>query len=309
MTRFSRLAWSSLVLTVFVIIWGAVVRATGSGAGCGSDWPTCNGDLLPVDGATETVIEFTHRATSGLLVLLIAYLAITAYRMFPSGSRLRVAATATLALVIVESLIGAGLVVFEQTSDYSGVSRGLWQGGHFANTLLLLGAGTLLAWWSGADGAQPVAWREGSEEARRLALAGLTFLFVIGVSGAIAALGDTLFPVDSFGEGLERELSGTAHLFERLRVVHPVLAVVLGLGAGWIALKLGRDGDRRSDLLARRLWSLVLLQIGLGAINVALAAPIWMQVVHLAVADVMWIGFVILTAERVVAAPVLTEVT
>ncbi len=44
---FSRYAWGVLLWNVLVALWGAYVRATGSGAGCGSHWPTCNGEILP----------------------------------------------------------------------------------------------------------------------------------------------------------------------------------------------------------------------------------------------------------------------
>jgi heme A synthase len=298
MNRFAKLAWLTVGVTVFVILWGAIVRATGSGAGCGNNWPTCNGDVLPLSGSAETAIEFVHRVSSAGLGLLILFVLVSAVRTFPSGSRVRAAAAATFVLVIIESLVGAGLVLFEQTGDFEGVSRAYWQSGHFVNTLLLLGAATLTAWWSSTpepdhrvDATRRDRWIIGS--------VGFAML-VIGVSGAIAALGDTLFPVDSFAEGLERELSATGHLFERLRIFHPALAIGGGLLAMRAATQLAESRNGRVGRLARLVSLLVVVQIGLGTVNALLAAPIWIQVVHLLLADLVWMTLVALGADVLV---------
>ena len=299
MNRFVKLAWLTVGATLFVILWGALVRATGSGAGCGNHWPTCNGDVLPLSGTSETVVEFTHRLTSAALGFLVLYLFIQARRQFPNGSRVRKAAGASLILVASEALIGGGLVIYDQTGDADGLSRAFWNSGHLANTFLLLGAITLTAWWasttSGAD--EPASQRE-----RRLLGVTLGGMLLLGISGAIAALGDTLFPVDSFSEGLERELSTTAHLFERLRVFHPVMAIVVGLLAVRVA---GQLASRRSGWVPRLsswLTVLVIVQFGLGLLNVVLAAPVWMQLVHLLAADAVWMCLVVISAEVLVPA-------
>ena len=212
MTRFAKAAWLTVGVTLFVILWGAVVRATGSGAGCGNNWPTCNGEVVPLSGSAETAIEFIHRITSAGLGLLIVVLVVMARRRFPAGHLVRKAAGATLILVIVESLVGAGLVLFEQTGDFAGVSRAYWQAGHFVNTMLLLAAATLTAWWATVGPAEHD--RPATATERRWIGAVGAAMLMVGVSGAIAALGDTLFPVDSFVEGLERELSASGHVFE-----------------------------------------------------------------------------------------------
>lgn len=295
MNRFAKTAWLTVGITVFVILWGAVVRATGSGAGCGNNWPTCNGEVLPLSGSAETAIEFVHRVSSAGLGLLILYLLVQSRRSFPAGHRVRQAAMATFLLVIVESLVGAGLVLFEQTGDFEGVSRAYWQAGHFVNTLLLLGAATLTAWWSSMPAPEHVI--EARVRERRLIGTVLAALFVVGVSGAIAALGDTLFPVDSFVEGLERELSATGHIFERLRIYHPAIAIVTGLLAIWVANQVAETRPGRVSRLARTVSMLVLSQLALGTINALLAAPTWMQIVHLLVADLVWMTFVVLAAD------------
>jgi len=295
MNRFARIAWLTVGITVFVVLWGAVVRATGSGAGCGNNWPTCNGDVLPLSGSAETAIEFVHRVSSAGLGLLILYLLVAAIREFPAGHRVRRAAAATFVLVIVESLVGAGLVLFEQTGDFEGVSRAYWQSGHFVNTLLLLAAATLTAWWASTtapDHDEPATPRE-----RRLIGGVAVAMLIVGVSGAIAALGDTLFPVDSFLEGLERELSAAGHVFERLRIFHPVIAIGTGLLAVWVVNELAESRQGRVGRIARLVSLLVLVQLGLGTVNALLAAPIWIQVVHLLVADLVWMALVVLGAD------------
>jgi heme A synthase len=295
MNRFARLAWLTVGITVFVILWGAVVRATGSGAGCGNNWPTCNGEVLPLTGSAETAIEFVHRVSSAGLGVLILYLLVLAIRTFPARHRVRRAALATFALVIVESLVGAGLVLFEQTGEFEGVSRAYWQSGHFVNTLLLLGAATLTAWWASTsppDHDEPATPRE-----RRMIGAVGVGMLILGVSGAIAALGDTLFPVDSFVEGLERELSATGHVFERLRILHPAIAIGVGLFAVWVVNELAESRGGRVGQIARLASLLVLVQLGLGTVNALLAAPIWIQVVHLLLADLVWMALVVLAAD------------
>jgi heme A synthase len=295
MNRFARLAWVTAGVTVFVILWGAVVRATGSGAGCGNNWPTCNGDVLPLSGSAETAIEFVHRLSSAGLGFLILYLLFAAVREFPAGHRVRRAAIATFALVIVESLVGAGLVLFEQTGDFEGVSRAYWQSGHFVNTMFLLAAATLTAWW--ASTSPPIHDEPATQRERRLIGAVAVGMLVLGVSGAIAALGDTLFPVSSFAEGLERELSATGHVFERLRIFHPAIAIGVGLFAVWVVNELAESRQGRVGRLARLVSLLVLVQLAVGTVNALLAAPIWIQVVHLVLADLVWMALVVLAAD------------
>jgi heme A synthase len=298
MSRFSKTAWAAVALTVFVILWGAVVRATGSGAGCGNNWPTCNGEVVPLSGSTETAIEFVHRVSSAGLGFLMLIVLIMAVRRYRPGSRVRAAAWATFALVIIESLVGAGLVLFEQTGDFEGVSRAYWQSGHFVNTLLLLGAATLTAWWSSTP--EPDHQQNATRRDRWIIDSVGIAMLLIGISGAIAALGDTLFPVDSFAEGLKRELSTTGHVFERLRIFHPALAIGGGLLAMWATTQLAETRSGRVSRLARLVSLLVVVQIGLGTLNALLAAPIWMQVVHLLVADVVWMTVVVFGADVLV---------
>jgi heme A synthase len=299
MNRFVKLAWLTVGATVFVILWGALVRATGSGAGCGNHWPSCNGEVLPLSGTPETMIELTHRLTSAGLGFLVLYLFLQARRRYPPGGLVRKATGASLVLVATEALVGAGLVLYEQTADADGLSRAFWNSGHLVNTFLLLGAVTLTAWWASTS---RVERQLATQRERRLVGVTVGGMLLLGISGAIAALGDTLFPVDSFAEGLERELSATAHVFERLRVLHPVIAVVVGLLAVRVASRLASRRSGRVPRLSSWLTLLVVAQFGLGLINVVLAAPVWMQLIHLLVADAVWMTFVVISAEVLIPA-------
>ena len=286
----SRFAWTTLGFNVAVILFGAVVRATGSGAGCGSDWPVCRGSVVPFSASTETVIEFTHRATSGLALVLVVALAVRVLRSIPSPSPIRQAAVASGVLIVVEALIGAGLVLFEWVGEDQSVGRAVATALHLANTFLLLGALTLTALWLSGRPAPP--WADFRRRGYSVA-AGL--LVLTAALGALAALGDTLFPPDDLGAALERDLSGA--LLERLRWLHPAAAIVT---TGFVVAA-SRRMERVAGSPGRRVLVLVWGQVGLGVVNVALLAPLWMQLVHLLGADALWIAYVIGTSESLAA--------
>lgn len=294
---FARFAWGLLAYTVLVAVWGAFVRATGSGAGCGSHWPLCNGEILPREPAVETVIELFHRVTSGLIGIAAVGLAFWAIRRFGMRHRVTRAALVALVLTVVEGLIGAGLVRFELVEDDASVARGLVMAGHLVNTFFLLAAQALTAAW--ASGVGPPRWR-GSPPERwtdRWLLAGaLAALCLLGASGAVTALGDTLFPVATMTDQALAELPAAGRLLVRLRAIHPFLA--LGVGFYLIAAALSWRGlrDRRTAGLATALVGVFLVELAAGMLNVALAAPVWMQLVHLALAYVVWLLLVGLAA-------------
>jgi heme A synthase len=119
------------------------------------------------------------------------------------------------------------------------------------------------------------------------------------VSGAVAALGDTLFPAQSLGEALRADLSPTAHLLIRLRVLHPFVAVASATFLLWLAASVRRAGAGLAvSGWARAVIALALLQTAFGGLNVLLLAPVWMQVGHLLLADAVWIALVLFAAVR-----------
>ena len=295
-------AFARLVLgwNLLVILWGAFVRATGSGAGCGAHWPLCNGEIVPHSPGVEMTIEFAHRATSGIALLLVVLLVLWVFRDRPKGHPARPAAAGSLAFILTEAAVGAALVLFRLVAENESVARALFMAGHLANTFLLLACLALTAHWCTTD--EPVRRGAVARFGWTLGL-GAVGLVVVGKSGAVAALGDTLYPARSILGGLAQDVSPTAHVLVQLRVAHPVLALA---GVLLVAFGASRVLQATDDARARRLaWTasaLALVQLALGLLNVALLAPIWLQIVHLLAADLLWIAFVLL-AVRALSLP------
>jgi cytochrome c oxidase assembly protein subunit 15 len=292
--RFQTFAWGVLGWNVLVVLWGAYVRASGSGAGCGSHWPLCNGEVLPHAPRLETIIEFSHRLSSGAAAIAVAALCIWAFRSFPKRHLVRQAAALSLVFILLEALLGAGLVLFEYVDQNKSVGRAFYLSAHLVNTLLLLAALTLTALFAGRPAVRNL------EIARIpwLLLAAPVMALLVSVTGVIAALGDTLFPAASLAAGLRQDISATTHFLVRLRVIHPALAVATGVFLAYVAMRslrsapssLARSGAGAVAILA-------MVQLCGGAINIALLAPVWMQLIHLLVADLLWIALVVLLAE------------
>src|SRR6266566_3006480 len=192
----ARFAWLVVLYNVAVIVWGAYVRATGSGAGCGSHWPLCNGEFLPTTPQTQTVIEFTHRVTSGLSLVLVAILLIWCWRRIAKGDWPRYSAVAAAVLLLNEALLGALLVLFDHAGGLDrSTTHALFSCLHFENTLFLLAALGLTARWISSGGRRFSAVRTPYQIiATRL---GLVSVMVIGITGSLSSFGATIFPADS----------------------------------------------------------------------------------------------------------------
>jgi len=239
------------------------------------------------------MIELTHRATSGIALLLVAAQLVWALRLFPRGHRTRGLAIATMIFMLLEALVGAALVLLELVADDQSVARAGWIAVHLVNTFLLVASLTLTP-WSVEHPAHPPAGRGGLT-----APLGAVALLILatGVAGAITALGDTLFPSDSLASGLAADLSPTAHFLVRLRVIHPLLAaltalVLLALSGFLAATRSAGVAGRPTRSLSLAVAVLVLTQMLAGLLNLYLLAPVWMQLVHLLLADLLWIAFV-----------------
>jgi len=291
--KFSIFAWSILGYNLLVIAWGAYVRATGSGAGCGAHWPLCNGVVIPQQPQIETLVEFSHRLSSGLTLVLVILLVIWAWRAYSKGDLVRKAAAFTLLFTLTEAAVGAGLVLLELVAKDTSAMRAISIGIHLVNTYLLLAALALTAWWSTRGIPARVTW-PGSQGI--LLVIGLTALLTLGASGAITALGDTLFPSASLTEGLQQDLNPTAHFLIRLRVWHPVIAVTTAVFLFGVVLWLRRQtGSVTHQKITAILLSLFTLQLGLGATNIILLAPVWLQMIHLVMSDLIWVSLILTT--------------
>jgi heme A synthase len=293
-------AWLVLGYNVLVILWGAYVRATGSGAGCGAHWPLCNGEFIPRAPSAEMLVEFSHRLSSGLALVAVIVLGIWVWRQVAAPHPARRAAVASVVFIVVEALLGASLVLFRLVAKDESLARAMVMPLHLVNTLVLLLCLTLTAYW--LSGGAPISI---SRRVRAFAmLVGLFVLFAaVGKTGAIAALGDTLYPSMSLAEGLKADLSQTGSLLHRLRLLHPALGVAVGLVLIYVVGSIPIDPRERAGQIARRLVIvLTTAQVGLGFANVWLLAPVWMQLLHLGVADLLWIALVV-TAAAALANP------
>lgn len=294
-SRFAKFSWGFLFYTLGVIVWGAFVRASFSGDGCGNNWPTCGGSsVVPIFTQAKTVIEFVHRTSVFFITPLILIQVIWAFRAFPKGSNIRKASLWSTLFIVVEALIGALLVKQHLVGWDASVNRAIVMCAHLVSTFILLGTLTLTAAWasgikpSSIKGQGPVMWA---------LLVGLGGVVVLGVSGAIAALGDTLYHAKNLADSMRQDFSPTASFLLRLRPGHPLIAVSVGIYTVLIGGLLAHlRPTERVKRYGRQVAFIFFSQLLLGVINLLLNAPIWMQMVHLFVADVLWVAMILLTA-------------
>jgi len=291
-----RFAWFVLAYNVLVVLWGGVVRATGSGAGCGDHWPLCNGVVLPQSPQFHTIVEFTHRMMSGASLLLVAALLIWTWRATVRGQLARWATGVAMVLTLNEALLGALLVLLQLVAHNQSAARGVYLSFHFANTLLLLGALTLSAEFLARPRYRAnTALRHGS---LAFPMLGILATLLVGVTGSLAALGDTLFPATSLAGAFQQDFSSHASLLLRLRWIHPASALIAAAFITWLLVQAFRStAAPRTRTLGIAVLCTLVVQIMLGMVDVLLLAPTWIQVVHLLGADLFWISLTLLTAE------------
>ncbi len=284
---FTTLAWSLLIYHLAVIAWGAFVRASFSGDGCGSHWPLCDGEIIPSFSSHKLIIELSHRATSGMILPMLLALLIYARRLFPSGHQSRKALTLALVLAGVEALIGAALVKLHLVADNDTIARASVMSFHLVTTFFLVGSITVAA----LQGSAPARFEGRGQGAVGWALAlGYISIIVLGVSGAVSALGHTLRPTDNV---LAAAISSNTHWMVRLQPLHPLIATSVGLYlllTGGLLIHLRPTEEVRKAV--RAMVGLYALQLIIGLVNILIKAPIWLQMIHLATADAVWISFV-----------------
>ena len=295
-----RFAWGVLVYFIAVILWGTLVRATGSGAGCGNHWPLCNGTVMQHSASVNTMIEFTHRLTSGLSFFSVVGLLWWTFAGTVRGHLARAAAVASVVFTLIEAMLGAFLVKLGLTAQSQSPLRPAYLALHLANTLLLLAALTLTA--------HMLSRRKAFLRGRiRLvapfgAIATVVVVMIVGVTGSLAALGDTLFPASSLGQALTQDFAAGSGWLVRWRWTHPTIAFLSSIFLIWILV---RAAQRSAHWDNRGLSALVLVllaaQYVLGVLDVFLLAPLWLQIAHLLGADVLWVALVVLTARLTLA--------
>lgn len=300
MRRLTTFAWATLAFNVVVIVLGALVRATGSGAGCGRSWPACQGVLVP-ELQGSTAIEFTHRSVSGIALVLVAILVVRVFRTYEPGHPARIGAVISGVAIVGEALIGALIVLAEWVAEDTSVARAVSVPIHLVSTFVLLAGLTLSVFWmSGGRRLRPSVH---PRFRRAIYLVGIGML-LIGATGAVTALADTLFPKDAFSLSGAIDLSAEEHFLTDLRVIHPLVSIVVGVIAALWARWNGLPAGGRAATAARIVIGIVVLQFVGGVLNVLLLTPVWLSLVHLALADVLWIAWVWMSAELLQEAPV-----
>jgi cytochrome c oxidase assembly protein subunit 15 len=296
-----RFAWGVLAYFIAVILWGGLVRATGSGAGCGDHWPLCNGTVMQHSARIDTMIEFTHRITSGLSLFSVGGLLAWTLAGTARGHLARAAAIAAVAFTVVEAVLGALLVKLGLTAQSQSPLRAPYLALHLTNTLLLLAALTLAAHFLGRQ--MGFMRREIRIAAPAGAIASIVAVLIVGVTGSLAALGDTLFPASSLSSALAADFSASSGWLLRWRWTHPTVAIVAGIFLIWLLRAARRSQHWNNGRLSA--WVLIMLaaQYVLGVLDIVLLAPVWLQVAHLLGADLLWAALVVLAA-RVTFMPV-----
>lgn len=277
-TTLTRFAWATLAFNVVVVVMGAAVRATGSGAGCGRSWPTCQGQMIPaLEGATA--VEFAHRAVSGVALILVLALFLGVRRRFPAPNQIRTTALVSLIAIVVEALIGAVIVLFEWVGDDASVARVVSVPLHLVNTFFLLAALTTLAYQLGGGG--PLRIHRHRNTTRSWLLGAGVFL-VVAATGAVTALADTLFPRDGLGA------DEVEHFLTDLRILHPITATVMVALAVWVVTRPRVEG-RWVNLLTL----LIAAQVASGILVISTGLALGMRLAHLALADGLWVVYVL----------------
>ncbi len=296
LNAFAKFAWFVVAYNVLVIIWGAFVRASKSGDGCGSHYPLCDGvNLVPLDPTLATVIEFLHRVTTGLDGILVLALFIWAFLTFGKKSWVRRTTVFSLFFILTEGAIGAFLVKFQLVADNVSLNRAITMSFHLVNTLILLLFLTLTAWF--ASGGQKLKIRINERRAMFVGL-GLFLVILIGMSGAVSALGNTLFPGHELSDALnQQDVPLVLKVFIALELWHPFLSVLTSIYL--IALAQPLRSARNSDwtrIFANSTLLTLGAQVIFGTSTLIFLAPVWMQLTHLLLAQLMWISLVLLSA-------------
>jgi heme A synthase len=167
--------------------------------------------------------------------------------------------------------------------------------GHLVNTFVLLGFLALTAWHAGTGRSLRLRTRRSFIAAVAI---GAAAIFLVGITGSIAALATMIFPVGTIAEGLAADFSPTSHMLLRLRFLHPITAILVSVFliflTSWLAKETGKDKCvvKWSNVISL----LVLVQLAVGAATLLTHSPIVMQLLHLFLVDAIWLSFVLLGA-------------
>lgn len=295
LSGFAKYAWAVLAYNILVILWGAFLRASLSGDGCGQHWLTCGGEIVPTAPQFKTIIEFSHRLSTGLAFISVLILFIWAFRKFVKGDSVRKMAFVSFVLMIVEALIGAGLVLTGNTAENWTPTRPFWMAAHLITTFTLLAVLTLAAWLS--SGGKSFSFNVSRKTLIILTVA-VAGILLVGLSGTVAALSSMLFPSATLSESIAKDFSAASNILLRLRISHPILSILVG---AFLAFSAYRFKTKFTENFWVKRWAnllilLVAVQLAFGSLTLLTLAPIVMQLGHLLMADAIWIVFILMSA-------------
>lgn len=284
-SRLSRFAWAVVWYTVLIVLWGAWVRISHSGDGCGDQWPLCNGQAVPVGGPVKSWIEVSHRYSTALYGVLVLGLIVAARRQFRPCHPARFWSVATLIFTISEALIGRQLVTLSLVDQSIDPLRLLVMPLHLVNTSALLVSTVMTA--------ESISFRESVRRSlspglkRTVRMCALALLVVL-CTGAIAALGSHLAPSSSLEAGLAKDFAQDSHAAVRLRLLHPLLALSLVVFGPWAITKWSQHAPNvHAKVWCARLLRTLIVAIAVGGLALLLHAPPWLKILHLLLANVL----------------------
>jgi cytochrome c oxidase assembly protein subunit 15 len=278
-------SWALIFYTIIIIAWGAWVRISGSGDGCGDDWPLCKGMAIPTGEASKTWIEVSHRYSTMLFGFLVLAQLWLIRGVFPKRHPTRYWVLATLLFTVTEALIGRLLVVYGLVHESTSHARLFIMPLHLINTSLLLFSEVMTA-ESVLFGEREV--RPLSPVLKRAGFAVLITATLLLTTGAVAALGSHLFPSLSLMEGLTKDFAQGAHPALRLRILHPTLALILPLGLWYIFSNSTLEASNGAlCAMYRSLAVAVLVMLMIGVATLVTLAPVWLKLSHLTMANVL----------------------
>jgi cytochrome c oxidase assembly protein subunit 15 len=294
--RLSNAVAGLIAYSLLVFLWGAWVRISGSGDGCGEHWPFCYGVLIPESGELKLLIENFHRISTKLYGIFVMGLIAAIFWKTPKGHSARKFILWVFFFTLMEGLIGAVIVLKGLVTDDQSVFRALMISVHLANTFLLMSS-IGFCWFSLHYDKAELRWRQGLTPTTQTLGAAL---IGIGALGAIAALSTTLFPSTTLMEGLAKDFSSASHFLLRLRVFHPLLGAALFMWVLWMDLA---TESRFSKTVSRLFKSLFAVNILVGFVTLGFLSPTVLKLTHLLLAHLHWMSLTFLIAERAATRP------
>lgn len=265
-TFWPRMLYTLWLYTLLVILWGAWVRISHSGDGCGDHWPLCGGNYIPDLSQKKTWIEYSHRLTSGFCGLLVIGIFFSLRKS--SNGLVRKFNWLLLGLMSSEALLGAVLVKSQLVILNDSVLRLLTMSLHQLNSFLLTGT-TFLFY---------LILKKNTVELKLKHPYLLLGFVILPLTGAVAALSTTLFPSVSLWQGILQDFSENTHLFVKLRVLHPLLASLIACAfMAWCY------AENLNRLAAEFLVAMVI-----GFVTLLTLSPAYLKLTHLLIAHLLW---------------------